>query len=150
MTLRGGVAWAGVGHDQALRANLTGRRYARHHLVIIYSANARTRRYDRLRRPWRNGRPIAAYRPLSADSGLRDSGGTCILRSRGPTAFTDPWPPKIDPHPRVPAHTLPAGGPPPLGHATAGPRQGPGSDGAAPHAAIVASLNDKLDRDCYT
>lgn len=51
--------WARIGHDQALRGNLTG---PAPHPSFIYSADARTRRYDRLRRH-ATGRSILARRP---------------------------------------------------------------------------------------
>jgi hypothetical protein len=54
-------AWARIGHDQALRANLTGPAPRRH----IYSANARTRRYGRLRSPATAGRRLWLLRPRS-------------------------------------------------------------------------------------
>ena len=45
---RYGPTWARIGHDQALRANLTARRRP----VIVYGGDARTRRHDRPRH-WR-------------------------------------------------------------------------------------------------
>jgi hypothetical protein len=56
---RAGSAWARIGHDQAIRANLTALHRARH----IYSADARTRRYERLRCPAIAGRRPSPLRP---------------------------------------------------------------------------------------